>query len=50
MGVVTGPFVIYLGAEREFEDEQSCDHDFGDNMLLVSSDKFALTFNAPSPS
>lgn len=54
VGVVTGedcfPLVIYLGAEREFEDEQSCDQDFGGNMLLVSSDKFVLTFNAPSSS
>lgn len=52
VGVVTAescfPFLIYLGAEREFEDEQSCDQDFGGNRLMVSSNKFVLTFNAPS--
>mgnify|MGYP001162896241 CR=1 FL=1 len=41
------PLLIYLGAEREFEDGQSCDQDFGSNMLLVSSNGFALTFNSP---
>jgi hypothetical protein len=41
------PFVVYLGDEREFADENSCDQDFGSNMLLLSSGKFALTFNSP---
>ena len=42
------PFVIYLGDEREFADENSGDQDFGSNLLLLSSGKFALTFNSPT--
>ena len=42
------PLVVYLDAEREFDEERSCDQDFGSNMLLVSSNGFALTFNSPS--
>ncbi|MCM5683007.1 hypothetical protein M8A51_26190 [Schlegelella sp. S2-27] len=41
------PFVVFLGDEREFVDENSCDQDFGSNMLLLSSGKFALTFSSP---
>ena len=51
-GVAAGdscfPLVVYLGAEREFEDEKSCDQDFGSNMLLLGPNGFALTFNSPS--
>lgn len=50
-GVVTGedgsPLVIYLGEAREFEEAMSDDQDFGFNMLQVSDEKFALTFNPP---
>ncbi|MDH4426297.1 MAG: hypothetical protein QE495_07580 [Acidovorax sp.] len=42
------PLLIYFGAEREFDDVQSCDQDFGSNMLLVSSNGLALTFNSPT--
>lgn len=52
-GVVAGrdcfPLAIYFGESREFEDELSCDQDFGSNMLLVSANAFAMTFNAPEP-
>ena len=51
-GVVAGescsPFMIYLGHEHEFDAEQSDDQDFGSNMLLANSSKFAITFYAPS--
>jgi len=43
------PFVVYFGDQREFEDEQSCDQDFGSNMLMLGAGKFALTFNSPRP-
>jgi hypothetical protein len=43
------PLTIYLGEPREFEEELSCDQDFGSNMLLVSPNAFAMTFNAPEP-
>lgn len=41
------PLSIYFGDSREFEEELSCDQDFGSNMLLLSSNAFALTFKAP---
>ena len=43
------PLTIYFGEVREFEARISDDQDFGDNMLLLSSKRFALTFNAPTP-
>ena len=52
-GVVTGelgsPLVIHLSNARDVEDHLSDDQDFGSNMLLLSADRFALTFNAPRP-
>lgn len=43
------PLAIYFGESREFEEELSCDQDFGSNMLLVGANAFAVTFNAPEP-
>ena len=41
------PLSIYFGESREFAEELSSDQDFGSNMLLVSANAFAVTFNAP---
>lgn len=50
VGVVTGesgsPLLIYFSEARECEEAMSDDQDFGSNMLLRSSDRFALTFSS----
>ena len=42
------PFRVFFKAERQFDEQASCDQDFGSNLLLRGNSGLVLTFNAPS--